>query len=101
MIIKLMIALMQTINFVFTAYFYLILIRCLLSWIPNLSASNPFVAFICRLTDWYLDLFRRIIPPFGGIDFSPIVAVFALSIINMLVLWCVSSLMSLLGAIFG
>lgn len=101
MIIKLMIALMQTINIVFTVYFYLILIRCLLSWIPNLSTSNRFVAVICWLTDWYLDLFRKIIPPFGGIDFSPIVAVFALSIINTIVLWSASSLISILGAIFG
>ena len=34
----------------------------------------------------YLNLFRRYIPPMGGMDFSPVVAVIALSVIERLVL---------------
>lgn len=34
----------------------------------------------------YLNLFRRFIPPMGGMDFSPVVAVIALSVIERLVI---------------
>ena len=83
---KILIALMQTINLVCTLYFYLILIRCILSWIPNININRQPFAFIYGSTDWYLDLFRRIIPPFGGIDFSPIAAVFVLYFVQIILI---------------
>lgn len=79
---RIIMALIQTINLVFQVYIWLILIRCLLSWIPNLDIYKQPVAFLCAVTDWYLNIFRKFIPPFGGIDFSPIVAVFILYIIS-------------------
>ena len=33
-----------------------------------------------------LDLFRRFIPPMGGVDFSPVVAIIALQLVQKLVL---------------
>ena len=83
MTVRIIMALIQTINLVFTVYFWMILIRCLLSWIPNLDIYKQPVASLYAATDWYLNLFRKIIPPFGGIDFSPIVAVFALYFIQI------------------
>lgn len=55
-------------------YMILLLIRILLSWFPNVSWSNPVFSTLSQLTDPYLNLFRSIIPPLGGIDFSPILA---------------------------
>ena len=53
-------------------YFVLLIIRILLSWFPNVDwMSQPF-ATLSQLTDPYLNLFRSLIPPLGGIDFSPI-----------------------------
>ena len=86
MITKILMATAQTINFVCVLYFYLILIRCILSWVPNINPNKQPFALIYGSTDWYLDLFRKIIPPFGGIDFSPIAAVFALSLIQMILI---------------
>ena len=58
-------------------YFVLLIIRILLSWFPNVDwMSQPF-ATLSQLTDPYLNLFRSIIPPLGGIDFSPILAFFS------------------------
>lgn len=94
---KIITALIQTTNFVFSAYFYLILIRCLLSWFPNINRYKQPVAFLYDITDWYLNLFRRFIPPFGGIDFSPIVAVFALYIIQYAVVYVLYTV----GALFA
>ncbi|MBV9387773.1 MAG: YggT family protein [Chroococcidiopsidaceae cyanobacterium CP_BM_ER_R8_30] len=61
-----------------TIYFYLIIVRVLLSWFPNVNwYAQPF-SILSQLTDPYLNLFRSIIPPLGGIDISPILAILLL-----------------------
>jgi YggT family protein len=63
-------------------YFVLLIIRILLSWFPNVDwMSQPF-ATVSQLTDPYLNLFRSLIPPLGGIDFSPILAFLVLQIVS-------------------
>ena len=63
-------------------YSSLLFIRVLLSWFPNINWYNqPFVA-LSQITDPYLNLFRSIIPPLGGMDFSPILAFIALQILR-------------------
>lgn len=54
---------------------YLLIIRILLSWIRH-NPYQPLIRFIYEVTDPYLNVFRRFIPPFGAVDFSPIVAFF-------------------------
>ncbi|MEA5502828.1 YggT family protein [Halotia wernerae UHCC 0503] len=62
-----------------TIYSYLLIIRVLLTWFPSVNWYNqPFTA-LSQITDPYLNLFRSIIPPLGGMDFSPILAFLALS----------------------
>ncbi len=74
-------------NSFFQIYFLLILVRCFLSFIPSINwYKQPFEA-IKDSTDLYLNLFRRIIPPFGGLDFSPIVAVIVLQLLNYLIIY--------------
>ncbi|MEB3359545.1 MAG: YggT family protein [Synechococcales bacterium] len=64
-------------------YFVLLIIRILLSWFPNINwMSQPF-ATLSQLTDPYLNIFRSIIPPLGGIDFSAILAIFALQAVQI------------------
>ena len=41
--------------------------------------------FVHQSTDWYLAPFRRIIPPIGMIDISPIAAIFVLYILRNVV----------------
>ncbi|MEM6714360.1 MAG: YggT family protein [Cyanobacteria bacterium P01_D01_bin.6] len=63
-------------------YFVLLIIRILLSWFPNVDwMSQPF-ATVSQLTDPYLNLFRSIIPPLGGIDFSPILGFLVLQVVS-------------------
>jgi YggT family protein len=76
----------------FTVYLILIFIRILLSWIPRLPYNpvlNAIVTFVHDVTDPYLRLFRRIIPPVGGggfgLDISPIIAIIVLYIVQALV----------------
>ena len=65
----------------------LIIIWCVLSWIPRGSGViEDFRGAIGMLVEPWLNIFRRFIPPLGGIDFSPIVAIFALEAIERLLL---------------
>jgi YggT family protein len=76
----------------FLVYLILIFARILLSWIPRIP-YNPVLSgvinFIQEVTDPYLRIFRRIIPPLGGggfaLDLSPIIAIFVLIIVRSIV----------------
>lgn len=50
-----------------------IIIRVLITWIPNINPDNPLVRILRQITDPILEPARRVIPPLGGIDISPIV----------------------------
>ena len=52
-------------------YFFLVIVRVILSWVAP-GGYNPAVALIGMLTDPVLRPFRRLIPPLGGFDISPI-----------------------------
>lgn len=75
-------------------YTYLIIAYVLLSWLPN--ARDSFIGEILgKLTEPYLSLFRRIIPPIGGmIDISPIVALIALNFV-------IAGLQTVVGYLLG
>jgi YggT family protein len=76
----------------FLVYIVLIFVRVLLSWIPRMP-YNPYlravVDFIHQVTDPYLNLFRRVLPPLGGrglaLDLSPIIAIVVLLIAQAVV----------------
>lgn len=54
--------------------------RIALSWFPSLGRYR-LAHFVCYYTDPYLNVFRRVIPPIGGmIDISPMAAFFVLRI---------------------
>lgn len=62
-------------------YFVLLIVRILLSWFPNVNWLSPPFSVLSQLTDPYLNVFRSIIPPLGGIDFSPMLAIFLLQFV--------------------
>ena len=65
-------------------YTLILLVRVLLSWFPNLDWSNPVLSSVSAITDPYLNAFRGLIPPLGGLDLSAIVAFLALQLIQTL-----------------
>lgn len=74
------------IRLLFLVYTLMILIRVLGSWFPNFQHSQ-FMRFIAHYTDPYINIFRRFIPPIGGvIDLSPLIAFFVLKLIEKLLL---------------
>ena len=61
---------------VLTLYVWIIVGRAVVSWV-NADPYNPMVRMLCNLTDPVLDRLRQALPmSFGGIDMSPIVAIF-------------------------
>ncbi|WP_163579705.1 YggT family protein [Gracilibacillus saliphilus] len=61
-----------------TLYTYAIIIYILMSWFPGARESS-FGQMLGSIVEPYLEPFRKIIPPIGGmIDISPIVALFVL-----------------------
>jgi len=76
----------------FIVYFILIFIRILLSWVPRMPYNPTLraaVGFIEEVTDPYLNLFRRVIPPLGGggfaLDLSPMLAMALLYFVGLIV----------------
>lgn len=63
-------------------YGYLLIARILLSWFQTAEWANNIISFLSPVTDPYLNIFRSIIPPLGGIDFSAILAIIALQFIQ-------------------
>lgn len=73
-------------------YLVLIFIRIIMSWIPRMPYNrwlSAVLGFVTDVTDPYLNLFRRFIPPLkmgpGALDLSPIIATFVLLIVGGIV----------------
>ncbi len=80
----------------FQIYNYMIIGYILLSWFPN-ARESAIGQILGRLVEPYLSIFRRFIPPIGGmIDISPIVALFALSFIRMGVFAVLGTILSVI-----
>lgn len=65
-------------------YELLIVVWCVLSWIPanEYGTLHDLREVLGRIVRPYLDLFRRFIPPMGGVDFSPVLAVLVLGLLQ-------------------
>lgn len=73
-------------------YLVLIFVRIIMSWIPRMPYNrylNAVLTFVRDVTDPYLNIFRRVIPPLrmggGGLDLSPIIATFVLLVVGGIV----------------
>lgn len=74
--------------YLFLAYFFqalslVVLARALVSWFP-LNPRNPLVTFLVGVTEPLLYPLRRILPNFGFLDLSPMVAIIVLQVLSTL-----------------
>ena len=49
---------------------------------PYSRTMDAILGFLRDICEPFLRIFRRVIPAFGGLDFSPILAIFTLQIVN-------------------
>jgi YggT family protein len=65
-------------------YSLVVVVAVILSWVP-LDRRNPLVTITHALTEPVLAPIRRVLPPMGGLDLSPMVLLFALQLLKNLV----------------
>jgi YggT family protein len=73
------------VNTAFTVLIWLIIGRCILSFVSH-NPYQPIIKFVYDITEPIMSPFRRLLPSAGGIDFSPILAILALSLVQNLVI---------------
>lgn len=72
----------------FNFYSFLVLAYCLLSWFPIRSGGlmEDIGAVLQSIVGPYLNPFRRFLPPMGGIDWSPVLAILVLNLLENLII---------------
>ncbi len=82
----------KIVNQLFYFYYILIILRIFLSWIQTIDWTQQPFNWLRSFTDPFLNIFRGIIPPIGGVlDISPILAIILLQLMQGLVVgWLVN-----------
>jgi len=85
-------ALLATLSMVLTLVWWVFLIMIIMSWLINfnvINTRNQFVAGLWRvlnaITEPILRPIRRLIPPMGGFDLSPIIVFIAIFFLQQLI----------------
>ncbi|MDX1351999.1 MAG: YggT family protein [Thiomicrorhabdus sp.] len=78
----------EIVNQLLDMMFWLIIIQAILSWVS--PGYNPNTAIFDQLTQPILAPFRRLIPPISGIDLTPLVAILAIKIFQIVVVGSIS-----------
>ncbi len=89
------VAIADLLSLALNVFMVAILIQVVLSWVGQ-GAYNPLISTLYSLTDPILSPVRRIIPPIGGMDLSPLVVLISIPLIKMLVITPISNLGKLL-----
>ena len=78
-------------NLLLNVLVWIIIIQVILSWLFAFNVLNSssqgvraFVRALDRITDPLYRPIRRLLPDFGGIDFSPLVLILLIKIVQML-----------------
>lgn len=71
-------------SFILKIYFWGLLISIIASWVAPYS-GNPVLMLIQQLLEPLQSKFRKIIPPMGGLDFSPIFIFLAIQVVEIMV----------------
>lgn len=84
-------ALFNIANLLLNVLVWIIIIQVILSWLfafnvlnSNSQGVRAFVRALDRITDPLYRPIRKILPDFGGIDFSPLVLILLIKIVQML-----------------
>lgn len=73
------------INVFISVYALIVFLYVLTSWVRLPYSLNPVQRFLYEVCEPYLRLWRRVLPSFGTLDLSPMVAIFALVVLGQIV----------------
>ncbi|MCE7519171.1 YggT family protein [Vreelandella titanicae] len=87
-------------NAILKIYFFALIVMIILSWVaPN--ASHPGALLVMQLVEPIMAPVRKVIPPLGMIDLSPIVVFIAINLIDGLVVGALIRAAGISGALVG
>jgi YggT family protein len=72
------------VNVFISVYALVVFAYVLTSWIKLPYSLNPVQRFLSEVCEPYLRLWRRVLPSFGPLDLSPMVAIFALVVLGQI-----------------
>ena len=77
---------MYIVILVLNIYSFILLLRVLSTWVPNLEHDQPALApvirFLHQVTEPILQPIRRVLPAQQGFDFSPLVVFILISVLT-------------------
>ena len=79
------IQMLTLLSWIFTILRFALIVRVIASWFA-VSAYTKWMRPVVVLTDWILEPLRRVLPPFGPLDLSPLVAYFILWIAERVII---------------
>jgi YggT family protein len=71
-----------TLDLILTALSFAIIANAILSWLPIDRYNNPLIRILDQIVEPILDPLRRIIPPIGMMDITPIVALIIIQVLQ-------------------
>ena len=87
-----MVVIGEVLLLVLEIFFWIIIAQVVVSWLiafDVINIRNPQAANLVRLlnkaTEWVYEPLRKIIPPIGGIDITPIIVIFGIYLAKHLV----------------
>ncbi|MFD2192001.1 YggT family protein [Pistricoccus aurantiacus] len=87
-------------NAILKIYFFALIVMIILSWVAP-QASHPGALLVMQLVEPIMAPVRRVIPPLGMIDLSPIVVFIAISLLDSLVVGSLTRAAGVSGALVG
>ncbi len=69
---------------IFRIIYLIIILTCLLSWVPIFDPDKQPIAGLLKIYDKIMSPFRGKIPPIAGLDFSPMIVFILLMILETL-----------------
>lgn len=87
-------------NAILKIYFFALIAMIILSWVAP-QASHPGALLIMQLVEPIMAPVRKVIPPLGMIDLSPIVVFIAISLVDGIVVGSLTRAAGISGALVG
>ncbi|XKE45814.1 YggT family protein [Halomonas organivorans] len=87
-------------NAILKIYFFALIVMIILSWVAP-QASHPGAILVMQLVEPIMAPVRRVIPPLGMLDLSPIVVFIAISLIDGIVVGSLVRAAGVVGALVG
>ena len=83
LVMVLLVSILSVLVAMLKIYFLAMIAMIILSWVAG-GSYHPAVLLIQQISEPVMAPFRRLLPPMGGIDFSPILAFLAINVVKIL-----------------